>query len=140
FRRLARAYHPDVSGADTASRFREILEAWEVLGDVRQRRDYDERARRQRAPRLAKRAHAWPAGRRQPPAKPRTTAARMEAPGVGGTLHLELRLSRAEAALGGDIAVALPAVGPCPHCGGLGQGIWSICHVCQGTGSCVQLE
>src|SRR5207248_5147574 len=74
FRRLARAYHPDVSGADTASRFREILEAWEVLGDVRQRRDYDERARRQRAPRLAKRAHAWPAGRRQPPAKPRTTA------------------------------------------------------------------
>src|SRR5262249_57279357 len=43
FRRLARAYHPDVSGADTASRFREVQEAWDVLGHARQRREYDAR-------------------------------------------------------------------------------------------------
>lgn len=43
FRRLARQYHPDVSTDDSAAtRFKEINEAYEVLGDPEKRRQYDQ--------------------------------------------------------------------------------------------------
>ena len=44
FRRLARVYHPDKAGNDRSAedRFKEINEAYEVLGDATKRRRYDE--------------------------------------------------------------------------------------------------
>ena len=44
FRRLAREHHPDMNRGDKASeaRFKQINEAYEVLGDKKLRRDYDE--------------------------------------------------------------------------------------------------
>lgn len=44
FRKLARKYHPDVNPGDKASegRFKEINEAYEVLGDPANRKKYDE--------------------------------------------------------------------------------------------------
>ena len=44
FRRLARMYHPDKTGNDRSAedRFKEINEAYEVLGDAERRRRYDD--------------------------------------------------------------------------------------------------
>ena len=44
FRKLARKFHPDVNQADKSaeSKFKEINEAYEVLGDPDKRKKYDE--------------------------------------------------------------------------------------------------
>ncbi|WP_108126933.1 DnaJ C-terminal domain-containing protein [Saccharospirillum mangrovi] len=43
YRKLARQYHPDVSKADDAeARFKEVGEAYEVLGDAKRRAEYDQ--------------------------------------------------------------------------------------------------
>jgi len=44
FRKLARKYHPDVNPGDKASeaKFKEVNEAYEVLGDAEKRKKYDE--------------------------------------------------------------------------------------------------
>lgn len=42
YRKLAKKYHPDVcSDSDATARFKEISEAYQVLGDANKRRDYD---------------------------------------------------------------------------------------------------
>src|SRR2546423_3218280 len=58
FRKLARKHHPDVNPNDKAaeSKFKEINEAYEVLGDTEKRRKYDELGANWRAYEQAERA------------------------------------------------------------------------------------
>src|SRR3990170_4234868 len=47
YRRLAKQYHPDANSSDAkaADRFKEISEAYNVLGDAEKRKQYDEMRR-----------------------------------------------------------------------------------------------
>src|SRR3712207_7175243 len=47
YRRLAKQYHPDANANDpkAADRFKEISEAYNVLGDAEKRKQYDEMRR-----------------------------------------------------------------------------------------------
>lgn len=119
YRRLAKAYHPDRSGDDTAARFRAVQEAWEVLGRAEERRAYDARRRLVR--------------RRRTTGRPSTAPA---AP-LGGServLHLQLRMTPAEAYTGGAVVLDLPAWQSCGHCGGRGRAGDFLCPVCRGRG------
>lgn len=42
FRKLARKYHPDVAGKESEEKFKEINEAFQVLGDPQKRAQYDQ--------------------------------------------------------------------------------------------------
>lgn len=64
FRRLARQYHPDVNpdNPEALEKFKEISEAYEVLGDSEKRRQYDELSSQQRQPGGRARQRGQPSG------------------------------------------------------------------------------
>jgi curved DNA-binding protein len=69
FRKLARKLHPDVNPGDKSAeaKFKEINEAYEVLGDADKRKKYDELGANWRMYEQAQQAgHGWPGGAGSP--------------------------------------------------------------------------
>src|SRR5689334_17643137 len=157
YRELARKYHPDANkgSTDAEERFKEITEAYNVLSDEKQRKEYDE-------------ARSMFGGFRVPTSGGRT--------GTGGTtfdlgdlfgngeglgdvlggifrnrqgggassrarrgadVETETTLSFGDAIDGVTVSLRLTGEGPCPVCGGTGAKsgtVPKVCPDCHGTG------
>ena len=162
YRRLVKKYHPDHCGGD-GDAFCEIQQAYDVLGDDRRRRQYDQR----RAPTPAQQ----PVGRHEGPAPEPlipddappfsddislTGSFDRAAPsfdeifdcfwrnfsGRGSPksrrierLVLEVPISLAQARCGGTARVMVPARTDCPACRGIGRPGGYRCPGCGGAGA-----
>lgn len=163
YRELARRLHPDVSGGATADEFRQVTEAYRVLSDPEQRRDYDllrgQPRRLAQDPRdcpardMATRAYAWDpiSVLGEPERVGPSYDALIERlirnfTGVGSakaerpeSLSFELLLTRDEAASGCVVPIGVPAFQRCGGCSGRGYRGLLLCPDCQAEGV-VQVE
>ena len=147
YRRRARAVHPDCSAEDGQS-FRELQQAYDILGDPARRQAYDRRRRpatRQPHPARDEPTRSSPspfagddqsgllselrrhfghqaAPQRQPPASERD-------------LNLRVRITPREARHGGHLHFRLSVPQVCPRCGGSGATGFYRCPTCRGAGT-----
>jgi molecular chaperone DnaJ len=150
YRDLAKRYHPDRNAGDPAaeSRFKEIQEAYDVLGEPEKRRKYDQLRKYGGGGGvnledlfggggaagggfggsifdLFERAGV---GRRRGPAGPRR----------GDDLRHEVSVPFETAAFGGTRSIVVERTGQCPRCGGSGAEAGSrpeTCPACHGSGT-----
>ncbi len=151
YRKLAKKNHPDANQSDpkAAERFKEISEAYNVIGDADKRKQYDEMRRLGAFGGFADAAHSARRGgagsRARPEAQPRFDefdvggfgglgdlfssmfggngargAGRESGPQRGQTVETTLDIPFRTAALGGKIPIELEVNEPCPTCRGSG--------------------
>jgi DnaJ-class molecular chaperone len=140
FRDLAKRYHPDHVGAEGAATFREIAEAYDVLGNPRRRKEYDDSLRRPSGP---TRGHglAREVSMRRDLADVRPSEEAIFdrfarnftgifAPRRDGVreLQVEVVISADEGARGTRLRLGVPVFGQCARCRGQG------CNACGWSG------
>ncbi len=151
YRKLARQYHPDVNdgGTEAEKKFKEIKEAYDVLGDERKRAHYDRFGHQEEAPRGfggfggfddfrgfsdvedifdAFFGGGFSTGRRR---------RQSTSPRRGADLRYELEITLEDAVNGKFTHVNLPRQEDCADCHGTGaKGGSSVetCNACNGTG------
>ncbi|OPG11831.1 molecular chaperone DnaJ [Microbispora sp. GKU 823] len=165
YRKLARKYHPDANpgNKETEEKFKEVSEAYDVLSDVKRRKEYDE-ARTLFGSGLGGYAGAggtragggFNFGPRRPVggsgsgerigdlfgglfnrggAGTRTTTAR---PRRGQDVESEVTLAFGEAVDGTTVSLRLTSSAACTACGGTGAKAGTtprVCPTCEGTGA-----
>lgn len=154
FRKLARRYHPDVNPEDPQAegRFKEVAEAYEVLGDPQRREHYDLYGHALPGPLPA--ADFWdefggfgslfdaffgPFDFAQ--GRPRGSAARPHAR-RGSDLRYDLEIALEEVLTGADKVIRAERVQACEDCGGTGSrsgGGERPCATCGGAGETQQV-
>jgi molecular chaperone DnaJ len=154
YRDLARKYHPDANkgNADAEERFKEITEAYNVLSDERQRKEYDE------ARSMFGGGFRVPTGSRGGGTGPFDLGDLFGGDGLGDVLggifrgrggtaqgrarrgadvETETTLSFGDSIDGATVALRLTGEGPCPDCHGTGAKagtVPKVCPDCHGTG------
>ena len=167
YRRLAKQYHPDANKGDSKStdRFKEISEAYQVLGDEKKRKQYDEMRRLGAFDSFAPRGTRGSRGGGQQRGAPQGGGPRTDDFDVGGlgglgdlfanmfggarnqrpagpepgqSVETTLEVPFETAALGGKVPIALEVNEECPACGGSGAAKGAriqTCPECGGRGS-----
>jgi len=146
YRKLARQYHPDLNKEATAeAQFKEINEAYEVLGDSSKRSSYDRFGHAAvsgagggpgnaynpfggNGPTMADFVETFVAAGRQPRPAP---------PSRGSHLAFRMALEFEEAIFGADKELEIAHLEACDLCGGVGSAPGSqpiTCLVCAGSG------
>lgn len=123
FRELARRRHPDHLGPEATEAFREVVEAYETLGDPERRRAYDEslRAERQR-PLIRQASLSRDFSELSPGAQAIMDrfAANFIPRSRGGegvrALDVEVAVSSEEASRGARLDLGIPVFLPCDRC------------------------
>jgi molecular chaperone DnaJ len=137
YRRLARRYHPGVNPGDRVAEdvYRQILEAYGVLGDATRRQHYDHGTRAaspgpEAAPSVSFAGFDFSAPADGPSAATfsemfagvfQQAARRATAPASGQDLEVELTLPFEAAMRGGGYPVSITRRDHCPSCGGDGR-------------------
>jgi molecular chaperone DnaJ len=146
YRQLARRYHPDISGDDRTAAFVEASHAYEILGDARRRRAYDDARMARVSPSMIRQSRAeWMADEVAidfPSVSDLLDRMRQsffshgqDGPGEAiGDLSAEIILTAFEAMHGTVIPLGVPVRRTCPHCGGRGETWEEWCDVCTGCG------
>jgi molecular chaperone DnaJ len=152
YRRLARRYHPGINPGDAmaAEMFRQIEEAYRVLRDVEQRREYDRgTARPAVSPSEATVSFTgfdFSAPAEGPQAATfselfadvfQEAARELTSPSRGASIDVALTVSFADAVRGGHFPVSVLRQERCPGCGGHGlvSRAPARCPACGGEGS-----
>src|ERR1700691_4948809 len=156
YRELARKYHPDANKGSTEAeeRFKEITEAYNVLSDEKQRKEYDEARSMFGGFRVPTGTRPGPGGapfdlgdlfgngeglgdvlggifRNRPGGGAASRARR------GTDVETETTLPFGDAIDGATVTLRLTGEGPCPVCGGTGAKsgtVPKVCPDCHGTG------
>ena len=158
YRELARKWHPDANKGSTQAedRFKEITEAYNVLSDEKQRKEYDEARSMFGGFRVPTGSRTGAGGgttfdlgdlfgqggeglgdvlggifRNRPGGGPSSRARR------GADVETESTLSFGDAIDGATVSLRLTGEGPCPVCGGTGAKsgtVPKVCPDCHGTG------
>ena len=141
YRRLVRRFHPDLTGGDTGSPLRQVIEAYETLSDEQRRRSYDLDLATRRRPPAAAEHRAWFADEIAidfPSISEVVDRIRQAFFGEDEIVHdafgAEILLSRREAVDGVTVPLEVPVRSTCPLCGGRGESWMEPCRGCAGTG------
>jgi molecular chaperone DnaJ len=156
YRKLARAHHPDVNPGDKASeeKFKEITEAYEVLGDKEKRARYDQMGHEAFAPGGGPGAGAGEGGFRWSSSGGSfdfsdlfgdlfggggrgRTAGFHAGPEQGEDLEYKMEIGFSEAVLGTQKEISFSRPAPCETCGGRGYDAskgGGECPECRGRG------
>ena len=161
YRRLAKEFHPDrCPGGD--EKFCQIQEAYNILGDSRRRREYEERLRQTRPAPASRFGRPGPEplrsmrGRRPPEdlvpnrfsgrlgpdsdeiraqRRPPFARRRRRQSSLGAHLSVEVPLTASQARRGGRVRVVVPVQAVCPDCHGEGEWFLFECPRCAGRGT-----
>ncbi len=143
YRRLARKYHPDVNPGDKTAeqKFKEINEAYEVLGDPKKRAEYDQFGKTPFGPEGFEGFRTYDFGTRGFEdifSDFLGGFGTREAPVRGADLKTSLEISLEEAYKGVIKPVTLTREVTCSACGGTGAEESQTCTQCKGSGVITQ--